>query len=63
VLTSGGDRDVTTWPGTNAVGAGFRGGNWLAGASQARLSDRSGAAFTYTFRNYFSGGRGVRSAP
>jgi formylglycine-generating enzyme required for sulfatase activity len=63
VLTSGGDRDVTTWPGTNAVGAGFRGGAWYSSASHARLSDRNRAAGTDTSRSFSYGGRGVRSAP
>jgi formylglycine-generating enzyme required for sulfatase activity len=62
-LTSGGDGDVTTWPGTSAVGAGYRGGVWSYGDSYARLSDRSLAAFTGAGRINFNGGRGVRSAP
>ena len=63
VLTSGGEVNVTSWPGTNAAGAGFRGGVWVNGASSARLSDRHYAANTGTTRNYDCGGRGVRSAP
>ena len=63
VVTSGGDGDVTTWPGTNSVGAGFRGGVWFINASLARLSDRSYAAYTYASRGNSRGGRGARSAP
>jgi hypothetical protein len=55
--------DVTSWPGTNAVGAGFRGGRWYNVASFARLSDRYYAALTNSNRLYDFGGRGVRSAP
>jgi hypothetical protein len=62
-LTSSGNVDVTSWPGTGAVGAGFRGGHWNRTASFARLSDRYYAADTYTDRNTNLGGRGVRSAP
>ena len=63
VLTSDGDGDVTTWPGTNAVGAGFRGGGWRGSASDARLSDRRYTAPADTVRTVSYGGRGVRSAP
>jgi formylglycine-generating enzyme required for sulfatase activity len=63
VVTSGGDGDVTTWPGTNAVGAGFRGGGWSSFASFVRLSDRNRAASTDLNRSSRHGGRGVRSAP
>jgi formylglycine-generating enzyme required for sulfatase activity len=63
VLTSSGDVDVTSWLGTNPLGAGFRGGSWDFNASLARLSDRSVSAFTGTLRNSTRGGRGVRSAP
>jgi formylglycine-generating enzyme required for sulfatase activity len=63
VLTSGGAGDVTTWPGTNAVGAGFRGGDWDFNSSYTRLSARTNAAYSSTFNNTYYGGRGVRSAP
>ncbi len=63
VLDTNGNSNTTNWPGTNAVGAGFRGGAWSSGASYARLSDRGLAAYTVTFRNNNRGGRGVRSAP
>jgi formylglycine-generating enzyme required for sulfatase activity len=63
VLDSSGNPNVTSWPGTNAVGAGFRGGDWAGIAAYARLSDRFFAALTYTGRDGNYGGRGVRSAP
>ena len=63
VLESSGNPNVTSWPGTTAVGAGFRSGAWNNVALYARLSDRSTAAFSYTFRYYSYGDRGVRSAP
>lgn len=63
VLTSSGDVDVTSWPGTTAGGAGFRGGNWSDSASLARLSERNIAASTDSVRTFRRGGRGVRSAP
>jgi hypothetical protein len=62
-LTAGGDGDVTTWPSTNAVGTGFRGGGWNFGVASLRLSNREGAAETNTIRAEDFGGRGVRSAP
>jgi formylglycine-generating enzyme required for sulfatase activity len=63
VLASNGESNVTNWPGTNSVGAGFRGGAWGSIATYARLSDRFNAAITDTYRYVSSGGRGVRSAP
>ena len=63
VLDSSGNPNVTSWPGTNANGAGFRGGDWGNGAHYARLSDRNIAAGSFTGRAYNYGGRGVRSAP
>jgi len=63
VLDSSGNPNVTSWPGTNAVGAGFRGGSWFDNANGARLSDRNYAALSVTIRDFVYGGRGVRSAP
>jgi formylglycine-generating enzyme required for sulfatase activity len=63
VITSGGDGDVTTWPGTNGVGAGFRGGSWFNSPSNVRLSDRNAAANSSASRFTGTGVRGVRSAP
>jgi formylglycine-generating enzyme required for sulfatase activity len=62
VLDSNGNPNVTSWPGTNAVGAGFRGGSWRYGASNARLSDRLVAGNGNPLRDNYWGGRGVRSA-
>jgi len=58
-----GNSNVTSWPGTDAEGAGFRGGAWVNVATDARLSARYLAAFTFTYRRINFGGRGVRSAP
>ena len=63
VLASTGEANVTNWPGTNAGGAGFRGGAWSGSGTSLRLSNRSIAALTSANRNYTNGGRGVRSAP
>ncbi len=63
VLDSSGNPNVTSWPGANAVGAGFRGGGWGHSAPFARLSDRLYAAMPDTSRINDFGGRGVRSAP
>jgi formylglycine-generating enzyme required for sulfatase activity len=63
VLATNGNSNTTNWPGTNAVGAGYRGGGWEGFADYACLSDRNDAAGTGASRNFSSGGRGVRSAP
>jgi formylglycine-generating enzyme required for sulfatase activity len=63
VLAANGDPNVTSWPGTNAVGSGLRGGIWNWIANPTRLSDRVHAASTFTMRGHDFGGRGVRSAP
>ena len=63
-LTSVGDADTSTWPGTDAVGNCFRGGSWATPGSNAlRLSDRTNGAVTSAGRDNQTGGRGVRSAP
>ena len=62
-LDSSGNPNVSTWPGTGAGGAGFRGGNWLNGSSVPRLADRQLAAYSNTSNNRTFGGRGVRAAP
>ena len=62
-LNTSGDADVSSWPGTDAVGIGFRGGGFGgAGASFWRVSDRELAGFTYTGHGNDYGFRGVRSA-
>jgi formylglycine-generating enzyme required for sulfatase activity len=63
ILDSSGNPNVTSWPGTSAVGAGFRGGVWQLDSTYARLSDRNHAAYTVPHRDALNGGRGVRSAP
>jgi formylglycine-generating enzyme required for sulfatase activity len=63
-LDSSSNPNVSTWPGVNAVGAGFRGGNWASNSSvYIRLSSRLWAANVVTTRNDRYGGRGVRTAP
>ena len=62
-LDSSGNPNVSTWPGTGATGAGFRGGGWSYNAAGAGLSDRLNATNTIVARWYNYGGRGVRVAP
>jgi formylglycine-generating enzyme required for sulfatase activity len=62
-LDSGGNANVSSWPGSNAGGAGFRGGNWNGTDDNLRVSNRYIAASTYAFRNIDFGWRGARSAP
>ena len=62
-LTPGtGDADVSSWPGSNAEGAGFRGGGWRSGASVLRVSDRVGADDVRDGRSSALGFRAVRNA-
>ncbi len=63
LLSSEGDADVGSWPATDAIGTGFRGGAWASPASQLRVSDRVRAVEVVTVRESESGGRGARSAP
>lgn len=61
ILNATGDADASTWPGTGATGAGFRGGIWSFDVEHLRVSDRYRASFTYGPRDHnYSGGRGVR---
>jgi len=62
-LDSTGNHNVSTWPGTGATGSGHRGGSWIHGDIDARLSDRTNASFTLSYRYASFGGRGVRVAP
>lgn len=62
VLATTGDANVANWPGANASGAGNRGGRWDVAADDARLADRSGAAYTDATRPIGGGWRGVRTA-
>ena len=58
-----GNADVSLWPGTGALGSGFRGGHWINVASYARVSDRINAAYTDSNRYYYGGGRCARTSP
>jgi formylglycine-generating enzyme required for sulfatase activity len=67
-LDAGGNANVTSWPGSDAVGAGFRGGGWrIAFGDGLRVSDRYLAAHAFAIaiarRVDVSGWRGARSAP
>jgi formylglycine-generating enzyme required for sulfatase activity len=62
-LDSSGNANVSYWPDTTASGAGLRGGGWGDGATYARTSDRYIAASTHSYRNYYYGGRCVRTSP
>lgn len=63
VLTSSGEADAGTWPGTDAVGSGLRGGGFVGGTTTISVSGRFFAhnADTNRFTSY--GFRAVRSAP
>lgn len=63
VLDGTGNANVSTWPGINAIGVGFRGGAWNIFIIHLRLSDRSYAAETIDIRLDGLGGRGGRLAP
>ncbi|MCK9211026.1 MAG: SUMF1/EgtB/PvdO family nonheme iron enzyme [Ignavibacteriaceae bacterium] len=58
-----GDADATTWPGTDAIGVGFRGGVWNFGYSRLHVSDRYDAVTIQATNGVGSGGRGVRLEP
>jgi hypothetical protein len=60
VLDSNGAANAATWPGTDAVGAGWRGGSWLNFASYMQVSDRYRAGFSYSNRFNVLGFRAVR---
>ena len=62
-LALDGSADVVGWPTADAVGIGFRGGNWRDGAIYLRVSDRTFAALALTDRSDIFGWRGGRSAP
>lgn len=63
VLDGTGNANVTNWPITDAVGAGYRGGDWYDDATYERASDRSVAANTYATRGINLGGRCARTSP
>jgi uncharacterized protein (TIGR02145 family) len=61
ILSSSGIANQSTWPGTGASGAGFRGGNWHHTAGYMGVSHRIYAANTDASRNSYYGFRCVRS--
>jgi formylglycine-generating enzyme required for sulfatase activity len=63
LLDATGNADATSWPGTNGIGAGKRGGSWFYNVIYLRVSDRESAAEVWTGRLQHDGGRGVRTAP
>lgn len=62
-LDAAGDADVAGWPGSDAVGAGFRGGTWRDEVALLRTSDRFYAALTLSSRADIHGWRAARTAP
>jgi len=69
-LSANGNANETAWPGISSgevsgdTGAGFRGGDLSNNnAFYLRTADRDLAAYSFTFRNFDIGGRGVRVAP
>lgn len=58
-----GTANAAFWPGNSAIGAGFRGGDWVNDAFSQRVSDRNNAALPDPTRYATYGGRGVRIAP
>ena len=60
-LDNTGNANATAWPGTNAIGTGFRGGGYNSVNLYLRTSDRSHAAYPMNARPIDGGGRGVRT--
>jgi hypothetical protein len=60
VLDSSGDANAATWPGTNAVGAGWRGSSFGNDAFNMLVSDRDRAGQSLSFRIPLLGFRAVR---
>ena len=63
VLDSTGNANAGSWPGTDASGAGHRGGDWSNAVVNARVADRNNAADTNSNRSHGIGFRGERLAP
>ena len=63
ILTAAGEADAANWPGTDAVGAGARGGSWYDDVSRLRTSGRENAFVTDAARTATYGGRCIRTAP
>lgn len=62
-LDATGYANVSNWPADDAIGGGFRGGNWNQASSYLCISNRIFGALTGNTREYNYGGRGVRTAP
>jgi formylglycine-generating enzyme required for sulfatase activity len=60
VLDSSGDANAATWPVTDAVGAGWRGGSWVNGTFYVQVSDRVYAGYSDSSRYGELGFRAVR---
>jgi formylglycine-generating enzyme required for sulfatase activity len=60
VLAGSGDANAATWPGADAVGAGWRGGSWIYDANDMQVSDRSLAGDSDSDRHDDDGFRAVR---
>ncbi len=63
LLTATGDADASNWPGTTAVGSGFRGSGWDVIETYLQVSDRNRTALASYGRSGDCGGRGGRVAP
>ncbi|MFO7546784.1 MAG: SUMF1/EgtB/PvdO family nonheme iron enzyme [Trueperaceae bacterium] len=62
-LDASGAASVSGWPASDAVGAGFRGGDIFDSETRLRVSDRVDVAQDKTIRDPHHGWRGVRTAP
>ena len=58
-----GNFDVSNWPATDAIGAGFRGGSFSNGTGFLKISARNIASLILDDRGQNDTGRGVRSVP
>jgi formylglycine-generating enzyme required for sulfatase activity len=61
LLSSTGNTNEMNWPSSNGLGAGFRGGGWLNGLTEMRISYRYFGAFQNPSRPNDYGFRGSRS--
>ena len=60
-LSVTGDANQATWPApATAIGAGFKGGDYISNATVVRTSDRAYVTSVSTTRDTNTGGRGVR---
>jgi formylglycine-generating enzyme required for sulfatase activity len=60
ILAGSGDANAATWPVTDAVGSGWRGGSWFDGTYDMQVSDRGTASYYYSGRGMSIGFRAVR---